>query len=136
MTEFVELDAVEHAVEIEMPPGPAELAVGRELEADRFLLANDLFDLAILDRGKLGGADRARRGLLARLLEDGRSEQRADMVGAKRRLGAGSHGALPDVLGRNARAMPAIYTIEAIGSGGAWPMWIAIGRDRGAGCDR
>src|SRR4029079_6887719 len=29
---FVELDAVEHAEEIEMPPRAAELAVGRELE--------------------------------------------------------------------------------------------------------
>ena len=93
--ELVELDAVEHAEEVEMPPGAAELAVGRELEADRFLLADDLFDLAVLDRGKLGRADRAGRRLLARLLERGRAQQRADMVGAKRRLGAGSHGPLP-----------------------------------------
>ena len=35
VVELIELDAVEHAEEIEMPPCAAELAVGRELEADR-----------------------------------------------------------------------------------------------------
>src|SRR5208337_2271641 len=35
--ELVEFDAVEHAEEIEMPPGAAELAVGRDLEPDLFL---------------------------------------------------------------------------------------------------
>ncbi len=127
VTELIELDAVEHAVEIEMPPGATKLAVGRELEADRLLLADDLLDLAILDRGKRSRAERAARRLLARLLERCRSEQRADMVGAKRRLGAGSHGPLPaDFVGREVRALLAIYTIETDGSGGAWPMPIAV----------
>ena len=50
VVELDELDAVEHAEEIEVPPGPAELAVGRELEADLFLLPDDLLDLLVLDR--------------------------------------------------------------------------------------
>ena len=47
------LDAIETLVEIELPPGAAELAVGRELEADLLLLPDDLLDLAILDRLEL-----------------------------------------------------------------------------------
>ena len=39
VVELINLDAVEHAEEIEVPPRAAELAVGRELEADLFLLA-------------------------------------------------------------------------------------------------
>ena len=46
------LDAVEALVEVEMPPGAAELAVGRELEADLLLLLDDLLDLAVLDLGE------------------------------------------------------------------------------------
>ena len=46
---FVDFDVVEHAVEIEMPPGAAEFAVGGELEADLFLLLDDLVDLGVLD---------------------------------------------------------------------------------------
>ena len=36
-----------------MPPGAAELAVGRELEADLLLLLDDLLDLAVFDRLEL-----------------------------------------------------------------------------------
>ncbi len=49
VVELVDLDAVEHAEEIEMPPGAAEFAVGGELEADLFLLLDDLLDLAVFD---------------------------------------------------------------------------------------
>ena len=45
--------AVEAAEEIEMPPGAAEFAVGRELQPDVFLLLDDLLDLAIFDRFEL-----------------------------------------------------------------------------------
>ena len=134
VAELVELDAVEHAVEVEMPPGAAKLAVGRELEADRFLLADDLLDLAVFHRAELGGADRARRRLLARLLERRRAEQRSDVVGAERRLGAGSHGPLPadflgDFLGRERSRRARLYTrSKRIGSGGAWPMPISLSR--------
>ena len=37
--DLLHLDAVEAAEEIEVPPGAAELAVGRELQAALFLLA-------------------------------------------------------------------------------------------------
>ena len=53
VVELVDLDAVEHAEEVEMPPRPAELAVGRELEADLLLLADDLRDLLVFDRLEL-----------------------------------------------------------------------------------
>src|SRR5204863_10062135 len=41
------LDAVETFVEVEMPPGAAEFAVGRELQPGLLLLLDDLFDLAV-----------------------------------------------------------------------------------------
>ena len=47
--ELVDLDAVEHAEEIEMPPRAAEFAVGGELEPDLLLLLDDLLDLGVLD---------------------------------------------------------------------------------------
>ena len=59
VVELVDFDAVEHAEEIEMPPGAAEFAVGGELEPDLLLLLDDLLDLAVLDLLQLGGADLA-----------------------------------------------------------------------------
>ena len=85
---LVDLDAVEHAEEIEVPPGAAELAVGRELEADLLLLLDDLLDLAVLDGLELGRRDRALLALGARLLERGGTQEAADMVGAERRFGS------------------------------------------------
>ena len=82
------LDAVEAPEEIEMPPGAAELAVGDRLQADLFLLLDDALDLAVFDRLERGGVDLALGALLARLLQRGRTQQAADMVGAERRLGA------------------------------------------------
>src|SRR6185436_10008007 len=43
-----EFAAAELGEEIEMPPGAAEFAVGRELQADRSLLVHDLLDLEVL----------------------------------------------------------------------------------------
>jgi hypothetical protein len=40
-----EVDAVEPGQEVEMPPGAAEFAIGRKLEADLLLLGDDLADL-------------------------------------------------------------------------------------------
>ena len=54
VVELVDLDALQHAEEIEVPPGAAVLAVGRELEADLLLLLDDLLDLAVLDLLELG----------------------------------------------------------------------------------
>ena len=67
--ELVEFDTVEHAEEIEVPVGAAEFAVGRELEADLFLLPDDLFDLAVLDVLELLRGDRAFFALGARILQ-------------------------------------------------------------------
>ncbi len=72
------------AEEIEMPPGAAELAVGRELQADRGLLLHDLFDLAVLDLAQVVGRDFARLELGARLLDARRPQQAADFIGAER----------------------------------------------------
>ncbi len=80
------LDAVEAPEEIEMPPGAAEFAVGDRLQADRFLLLDDALDLAVFDRLERGGVDLALGVLLARLLQRGRAQQAADMIGAERRL--------------------------------------------------
>ncbi len=84
----VELDAVEALVEIELPPGAAELAVGRELEPDLLRLADRLLDLAILDLLQLRGGDLAALMPGAGLLEHHRAQQRADVIGAEWRLGA------------------------------------------------
>ena len=63
-----EIHALQTAEEIEMPPGPAELAVGDELEPDLLLLGDDVLDLAVLDRLERGGVDLALGVPLARLL--------------------------------------------------------------------
>src|SRR5262249_32728073 len=83
----IHLHPVEPSVEIEVPPGTAELAVGRELQPDLLLFFDDLLDLAILDFTQVLGRDLARGALGTRLLERCRAQQAADMIGAKRRLG-------------------------------------------------
>src|SRR6185503_5325977 len=66
----------------------AEFAVGDRLQADLFLLPDGAFDLAVLDRPQRAGVDLALRELRARLLERGRPQQAADVVGAERGRGA------------------------------------------------
>jgi hypothetical protein len=86
-------NAFEAAEEIEMPPGAAEFAVGRELETDLGLLLDDLLDLAVFDFFQRGG-DLAFGEFGARLLQGRGSQQAADHVGAKRRRGALGHDSL------------------------------------------
>ena len=88
------LDTVEAPEEIEVPPGAAVFAVGRELETDLLLLADDLLDLAVLDLLELTGGDLAFFTLGAGGLDRLRAQDRADMVGAERWLGT-LHGTLP-----------------------------------------
>ena len=95
VVDLVDLDAVEHAEEIEMPPGAAEFAVGRELEPDLFLLLDDLLDLAVLDRRERCRGDLALLALGARFLQRRGAQQAADHVGAKRRLGSHHWGVPP-----------------------------------------
>jgi hypothetical protein len=71
-----------------VPPGAAELAVGRELEAELLLLLDDLLDLAVLDGLELGRRDRTLFALGARLLERGGAQEAANMIGTKRRFGS------------------------------------------------
>src|SRR5260221_6198328 len=83
---LVNLDAVEHPEKVEVPPGAAELAVGRKLKAEFLLPLDDLLDLAVLDRLELGGGDGTLFALGPRFLERRRAQEAADMVGTKRRL--------------------------------------------------
>ena len=66
-----------------MPPRAAELAVGDPLQADLFLLGDDLADLGVLDRLERGRVDLAASLFRARLLERRGAKDRADMVGAE-----------------------------------------------------
>ena len=85
---LVQLDAVQHPEEVEVPPGAAKLAVGGERKPELLLLLDDLLDLAVLDRLELGRRDRALFALGARLLERRGAQEAADMIGAERRLGS------------------------------------------------
>ena len=81
---LIHFDAIEAFIEIEMPPGPAEFAVGREPEPDLFLLPDDFLDLAIFHRLQCVGGQLTLGVFGARILQRGRTQQAADMVGAER----------------------------------------------------
>src|SRR5262249_61148787 len=81
----IELHAVEHAEEIEMPISATKLAISRELEPDFRLLLDDLFVLAALNVFELLTANRACFAFGARLLQGLAAQKAAHMVGAKRR---------------------------------------------------
>src|SRR3972149_202606 len=74
-----------------MPPGAADFAVGDRLQAALFLASDDALDLAVLDRLECRRIDFASGALLARLLQRGRTQQAADVIGAKRRRRALRH---------------------------------------------
>ena len=69
VVELVDLDAVEPVVEVEVPEHAAVLAVGRALQADLFLLLDDLRNFLVLDLLQIGRADLALLALRARLLD-------------------------------------------------------------------
>ena len=73
---------------IEMPPGAAEFAVGRELQADRSLLVHDLFDLEILGLAQVLRRDLALLQSGAGFLDALWPQQAADLVGAERSFGS------------------------------------------------
>ena len=87
MIDFGDLDAIEHAEEVEVPPRAAKLAVGRDLQADVFLLLDDGLDFAVLDLLERRRADLALFPLGPRFFQRGGAQQAADNVGAERRLG-------------------------------------------------
>ncbi len=74
--------------EVEVPVGPAELAVRHRLQADRLLLLDEGDDLAVFDLLERSIADFAACALVAGVLQRRRAQQAADHVGAKGRLGA------------------------------------------------
>ena len=78
-----QLGAVQQLEEVELPPGAAKLAVGRELQADLFLLLDDLFNFLILDRFQRGGIDLALLAFDARFFQRCGTQDRADMIGAE-----------------------------------------------------
>jgi len=82
------LDAIESPEEIEMPPGAAEFAIGDRLQPTVFLLLDDVFDFAVLDFLELRGQNLALSALLACFFQRSRTQQAADMVGAKWWFGA------------------------------------------------
>ena len=90
---LVDLDVVEAVVEIVMPEHAAVFAVGRALQADLFLLLDDLRDFLVLDLLQVGGADLALVALGARLGDRRRAQIAADVVGAEGRRGS-FHGRL------------------------------------------
>ncbi len=79
-------DPIECHQEIGLPGGTAELAVGGRAEARRLLLGDHRFDLAILDLFERGIIDFSALMLGTRLLQAGRTQQAAHVVGAKRWL--------------------------------------------------
>ena len=83
-----ELAARQMAKKIEMPPGAAEFAVGRQLQADRGLLVHDLFDLEVLGLAQVLRRDLALLELGARFLDALGPQQAADFVGAERGFGS------------------------------------------------
>src|SRR5581483_8045948 len=89
-----QLAAGELGEEIEMPPGAAELAVGRKLEAGRGLPMHDLLDFHVLDLAQLLGRNLVFLEFGARFLDALWPEQTADLVGAEGGLGS-LHGVTP-----------------------------------------
>src|SRR5262249_20942546 len=85
---FIQLDAVEHAQEIEMPPRAPEFAVGCELEPGLLLPGDDLINLAVFDGLELSCRDISFLAVGACFLQGLRTQQTADMIGAEWRLGS------------------------------------------------
>src|SRR6516164_9803381 len=69
VVELVDLDAIEHAVKVKMPPRAAEFAVGRDFKPNLLLLFDDFFDFTVFDLAELRGTDLAFLPLRPRLLQ-------------------------------------------------------------------
>ena len=82
---------------IEMPPGAAEFAIGRDLQAGRGLPVHDLLDLHILGLAQIGSRDLALLEFGARILDALRPQQAADLVGTKGRFSSLHGVSLPKI---------------------------------------
>ena len=107
------LDPVERDQEVGLPRGAAVFAVGDRLQSGLLLLLDQRRDLAVLDRLELLGRDLAALALAARLLQRGGTQQAADMVGTKRRLGS-HHGLFTQFFANSWRTICAPSTIARI----------------------
>jgi hypothetical protein len=94
---IVQLDAVQHAEEIVVPPRAAEFAVGDRLQPDLLLLLDDLLDLAVFHLLQLRRGDLALFALGARFLHGRGAQDGADVVGAEWRLGTLGHRCPPEL---------------------------------------
>ena len=81
-------DPVELVDEVHVPGRAPEFAVGRGLQADLLLLADDVADRVVLDRPQLVVVDAPRGEIVARGQQALRPKQAAHMVGAEGRLRA------------------------------------------------
>ena len=78
-------DAFDRREEVGVPHGAAKLAVGDGLQPRRLLQRDDVADASILLRPQLRAAHLAARDFGARVLEVGRPQQAAHVIGAERR---------------------------------------------------
>jgi hypothetical protein len=88
------LDPVQHAEEVEMPPGAAKLAVGGKLQADLLLMPDDLVDLGVLHLLQFGGGDLILLAPGSRVLDRRGAQQASDDIGPIGRPGS-AHGMPP-----------------------------------------
>ena len=89
------LDAFELLQEIDVEVGAPEFAVGDALEAEILLEADDVSDGGVFDGAQPHAIDLAALEAVARLQELRRSQEAADVIGAKRGFGANGHVAGP-----------------------------------------
>ena len=76
--------SVEPFEKIEMPHGAAEFPICRAAQSGLRLSGDDALDRGILSGAQLGGGDFAARTPGSRILQGGRAEQAADVIGAER----------------------------------------------------
>src|SRR4029078_4659173 len=96
MIELVDLDVVEHSVEVEMPPRTAEFPVGRDLEPDLLLLLDDLLNLAIFNFLELRRGNLTFLALGAGVLHRRGTHMAREVIGAKWRFSPLCHHFLRD----------------------------------------
>jgi hypothetical protein len=82
---LVGFHAAETLEKVDLPERTPELSVRRRLQADGFLLRDDLADFFVFDLAERIVADLSGRPLRAGFLQSRRAEKAADMVGAERR---------------------------------------------------
>ena len=100
----LDLDPVDLAEKIVVPPAAAVLAVGHDLQAERLLARDRLANTTVFDRAQLPGAHFAALDLGARLLDLGRSQEAPDLVRPERRRCSRAH--RPSLTRDSPRACP------------------------------